>query len=81
MIAVAIKQDIWAENFAILVYYLLVAGVFIEFLQMGIDKINEKYTLKETAKGYQNVFIKKTIKQIKEIGKYRVSIKLYKKDE
>lgn len=59
MLAVSLKEDVWAENFAILVYYLLLAGVFIEFLQMGIEKLNEKYTVKEFFIGYKNLIFKK----------------------
>jgi hypothetical protein len=94
MFSVATKDDKLAENFAILVYYLLVTGVFIEFLQMGIENLNNKYNLLSKAENLgskassksKNVIVNnvnkifvKIVKHLKEITKYRIMI--YKKDE
>jgi hypothetical protein len=43
IIFVGLKNDVAAEKFAILVYELLVAGVFVEFVQMGILNYKENY--------------------------------------
>ncbi len=70
MFAVLFKKDVWAENFAILVYYLLVAGVFIEFIHILLEKINAQ-------KFFAKYFKKTTLffeSKFKNLAKYRIVI-------
>ncbi len=82
MVSVILKEDKLAENFAILVYYLLLTGVGIEFLQMGVEKLNTKYDLpsktKKHSANFQKVFIT-VFRFFREVTKYR--IKIYKIDD
>ncbi len=70
MFSVVLKKDTLAENFAILVYYLLLNGVFVEFVQIWLEKILKVHFLHK----FWN-YIKLNLKSSwKKIPKYKIVI-------